>query len=437
MASHSYLTATIVAKEALMLLENNLVMGNLVHRGYREEFGKQIRGAKPGTSVNVRIPNRFKVTKSRVRTTSGITESYLTLTVATQAHVSFDVTSVDLTMKISEFSERYLYPAVAALANQIDADICALYDDVANSVWESTGFVDPESFIVLGKAARTMDEEAVPPDQRCIVLNPAANWSLANALRTVYVTDIASPALKQGIAQSGKRKGYMATIAGFQIFMDQNVKVHNTGDYHDTGSTAALLVGTTAGGGSGGLGTDAKSISIGDFRIIASKALRVGDVFTCANVYAVNPMSGESTGQLRQFTVTADASCIKTGTATTGNHWTTVYFEPPMIDTGAYKNIDTLPAAGAAVEIVGSEGEPYPQNLAFHKNAFALVVVPLEVPKGVADAAVARHPASGLSLRVIYDYDLANDEQMVRLDVLYGVATLHRELACRIWGAEG
>ena len=64
MASHSYLTADIVAKEALMLLENNLVMGNLVHRGYRDEFGKDIRGAKPGTSVRIRIPNRFTVTKS-------------------------------------------------------------------------------------------------------------------------------------------------------------------------------------------------------------------------------------------------------------------------------------------------------------------------------------------------------------------------------------
>ena len=103
MASHSYLTADIVAKEALMLLENHLVMGNLVHRGYREEFGKDIRGAKPGTSVRIRIPNRFTVTKSRVRTTSGITESYITLTVATQAHVSFDVTTVDMTMKIGQF----------------------------------------------------------------------------------------------------------------------------------------------------------------------------------------------------------------------------------------------------------------------------------------------------------------------------------------------
>jgi hypothetical protein len=437
-ASHSYLTADIVAKEALMLLENNLVMGNLVHRGYREEFGKDIRGAKPGTSVRIRIPNRFTVTKSRVRTTSGITESYITLTCATQAHVSFDVTSVDLTMKIGQFSERYLKPAIAKLANTVDADVLALYKDVANSVWESTGFVTPESFIVLGKAAQKLDEEATPNDQRHIVVNPAANWSLANALRTVYVDSVAAPAIKQGLAKSGPhRKGYFAPIAGFDVYMDQNVKTHTTGDFHSTGSTAAILAGTTGGGGSGDLGTDSKNYPMLDFKNVASKALRQGDVFTIADVIAVQPMSGESTGVLRQFVVTADASNHSSGTGDTTLSPVTVYFEPPMIDTGAYKNVDTLPAAGAAVSIVGTQGEPFPQNLAFHKNAFALVVVPLEIPDGASWGARATSRVSGMSVRVMKDYDIVNDEERIRLDILYGVKTLQPEMACRIWGAEG
>jgi hypothetical protein len=108
-----------------------------------------------------------------------------------------------------------------------------------------------------------------------------------------------------------------------------------------------------------------------------------------------------------------------------------------MIDTGAYKNVDTLPAAGAAVSIVGTQGEPFPQNLAFHKNAFALVVVPLEIPDGASWGARATSRVSGMSVRVMKDYDLSNDEERVRLDILYGVKTLQPEMACRIWGAEG
>jgi hypothetical protein len=423
-STHTLLTPTVIAKEALMLLENNLVMGNLVHRKYVNEF------KKVGGSVSIRKPVKFRVTKSRTRSTSTITEQSITLTVATQAHVSWAFNSKDLTLTIEEYSERYVKPAAAALANTMDADVCALYDDVANSVWESTGFITPESFIVLGKAAQKMDEEACPPEDRSIALNPAANWSLANALKSLYVQDVAGGALKGGVASGGPPKGYRGTIAGFDIYMDQNIKTHTTGQFHATGSTAALKVQTAA--GSGLLGSDQKSYPMIDFKIVNTRALKTGDVFTIAGVYAVNPMSGDSTGQLRQFTVTADASCAVTETTSGGA--VTVYFEPAMVDTGPYATVDTLPAASAAVTIVGTIAEPYPQNLAFHKNAFALVTVPLEMPHGVWGA---RETYNGLSIRIVKDYDIDTDDEVCRLDVLYGVKSLYPEMAARIWGAEG
>jgi hypothetical protein len=413
----TFLTATIVAKEALMLLENELVMGNLVHRGYRQEFGKQIRGAKPGTSVSIRKPNRFRVTKARTRTETTVTESSITLNVATQAHVSWDFTTVDLTMKISEYSERYLKPAVAALANQVDADLCGLYSSVFNSVWESTGFVSPESFVVLGKAGQKLDEEAVPGENRCVVLNPAGNWALANALKNMYVTEVSKPALT---------KGFLARVGNFSIYMDQNIKTHTTGTFHDTGSTQSIIVATTG----GATGT---SVELIHFRVANTLALRTGDVFTIADVNAVNPMSGESTGSLRQFVVTGDVSVAATETSAIA----TVLVAPEMIDTGPYKTVDTLPAAGAVCAIVGTQTEPFPQNLAFHKNAFALVVVPLEMPDGVGWGARASSRISGMSIRVLKDYDIDDDEEIARLDILYGVSAIYPELACRIWGAEG
>jgi len=413
--THTILTPTIIAKEALMQLENNMVMGGLVHRGYVTEFAKE--GAKIGGSVTIRKPNKFQVTKSRVRVTSTITEQSITLTVATQAHVSWSFSSVDLTLSIDKYSERYIQPAAAALANTVDSDVCGLYSDVWNEVYESTGFVTPESFVVLGKAAQLLDEEAVPPENRCIVLNPAANWSLANALKNMYVTDVSKPALK---------KGYLAKIANFDIYMDQNIKAHTTGAYHHTGSTPAILVGTT-GGNSG-----ATTIVLCDFKFVDTEVLQTGDVFTIAGVYAVNPMSGESTGSLRKFVVTADASCGKTETTSGG--MATIYIQPDLQHTGPYKTIDTLPAAGAAVTIIGNEEEPYPQNLVFHKNAFALVTVPLEMPDGTWGA---RESHNGLNIRVVKDYDIDADVELIRMDILYGVKTLYPELACRIYGAEG
>jgi len=417
--THTLLTPSIIAKEALMLLENHLVMGNLVHRRYKKEF------KKVGGSITIRKPVKFQVTAARTRTEQNVSEHSITLTVATQAHVSWQFNTKDLTLTIEEYSKRYIYPATAALANYVDADLCSLYKDVYNAVAESTGWVDPESFIVLGRAARKMDEEAAPVDQRCIVLNPAANWSLANALKSLYVESIAGPAARQGLADSGPgRKGYFATIAGFECYMDQNIKTHTTGQYHNTGSSPSLLVATV------GPSALATTINVVDLKVVSTQVLREGDIFTVAGVFAVNPMSGESTGQLRQFVVTADASC---GTTTTAGY-VTVYIDPPFIETGPYANINTLPAAGADITVMGNENEPYPQSLAFHKDAFALVTVPLVMPAGVWGA---RESHNGLSIRVVKDYDIDKDDEIIRLDILYGIKTLYPEMACRIFGAEG
>lgn len=423
--THTILTADVIAKEALMQLANNMVMGSRVHRGYEKEFSSTVNGYKKGDSIRIKKPNKFKVTKSRVRVTTAMSERSITLQVATQAHVSWPFETHELTQDIVEYSENYIQPGCAALANQVDLDLCGLYADVWNEVYESTGFVTPESFIVLGKAAQLLDEEAVPGEDRCIVLNPAANWSLANALKNMYVTDVSKGALK---------KGYLAKIANFEIFMDQNIRTHDTGDYHNTGSSPAILVGLTGGTlmPSTDGGTLNTHIQLIDVKYVASEALRTGDIFTIAGVYAVNPMSGESTGSLRKFVVTADASCPVTETTSGGG--VDVHFEPEMIATGAYKTIDTFPVTAAAVTIIGNEGEPYPQNMAFHKNAFALVMVPLEMPDSTWGARVTHN---GLSIRVVKFYDGDEDVETCRLDILYGVKTLYPELATRIFGAEG
>ncbi|NIP25086.1 MAG: hypothetical protein GWN94_10910, partial [Phycisphaerae bacterium] len=276
-STHDSLTPTLIGKEALALLRNNLVMGSKVHRAYEPEFAQQTGG-----SITIRKPVKFTVSTGRTRSTSTISEHSITLDVATQKHVSWSFNSLDLALSIREYSERYIRPAAARLANEIDADILSLYDDVHNSVNESTGFVTPESFVVLGKAGQKLDEEAAPQEDRCIVLNPAANWSLANAMRNLYVTDVSGPALK---------KGYLAKIANFEIYMDQNVKTHTVASFHDTGSTAAIHAGLTGGTGIPTTGATGDSITMINFRVADTKALKVGDVFTIAGVYAVNPMS--------------------------------------------------------------------------------------------------------------------------------------------------
>ncbi len=425
---NTLITATMIAREALRLLKNNLVMGSSVYRGYESEFPGTPR---KGGTVQIRKPVKFTVTKSRVRTSSVITEQYITMNVTTQAHVSWAFDSNELTMKIEDFSERYIRPDSAKLAQTVDGDLCALYADIWNTVYESSGFVTPHTFMVLAKAMQRLDEEAVPPEDRCVVFNPAAHWAMANALTALYQPEVAKAAL---------RKGYVGTIAGATIFMDQNIKSHNVGTFHDSGSTgsdvvmvastdATLITGIVVGA--------SRNQKVGLYKFQTTAAvptlLTAGDWFEIANVYAVNPMSGESTGVRRQFVVTAEASGAAATEATTANT-VTVYIQPDMINTGPYKTIDTVPAGNSIAYFYETHKKNYPMNLAFHKNAFALVFVPLQKPDGVAFAETITD--DGYSIRVVKDYDINNDLEVIRLDILYGMKTIYPELACRIAGAE-
>ena len=409
------LTPTIIAREALRLLKNNLVMGNLVYRDYEAEFPGS---PKKGGTVTIRKPVKFTVTKARTRSTSVITEQSITMSVATQAHVSWQFVMTDLTLSVEEYSERYIRPAAAVLANTVDGDLCALYDDIYNSVHDSTGIVTPATFMVMGKAMQRLDEEAAPPEDRVVVFNPAAHWAMANALTSLYMPNVGEKAL---------RKGFLGTIASADVYMDQNIKVHTTGAFHTTASNCTSGVVETS-TGDGSVVTTGSAITLVDMRVVTTRAFMAGDIITVSGVYAVNPMSGESTGALRQFVVNTLASILSVTTATV----CTLSITPEMIHTGPYKTIDTLAQKGAAISILGRPATQYPQNLAFHKNAFALAMVPLEKPSdGTWGATVTE---DGFSIRIVKKYDIDNDEEICRLDILYGVKTVYPELAVRIWG---
>jgi hypothetical protein len=426
--THTLLSPTVIVKEALRLFKNNLVMGDNVYMDYEKEFPGM---PKTGGSVQIRKPVRFQSSKTRVRVTSTITEQYITLNVATQDHVSWQFSSVDLTLTIEEYSNRYIRPAVAKLANDVDADLCALYKDVPNMVWESTGYVTPSTFMVLGKAMQKLDENAVPPDDRCIVFNPAAHWSFANALSNWN--------FKEG-GERALRKGFLGEIANAAIYMDQNIKTHTVGALGtDTSEhTSGLLrIGTTADSAAGGglptgVGVGAtqnQRLIVGGVPNDSANPFKDGDIFEIAGCNAVNPMSGESTGSLRQFVVTTDIASATDVTST--DSVVEIEFQPDMIHTGPYKTVDTIPALTADVVVRGYTQKQYPQNLAFHRNAFALVMVPLEMPDGVWGA---RETEDGFSIRVVKDYSIDADVESIRLDILYGVKTIYPELACRIYG---
>ncbi|GMR16369.1 MAG: hypothetical protein BMS9Abin31_0701 [Gammaproteobacteria bacterium] len=395
--SNTFLTSSVIADEGLMQLENNMVLGNNVHRKYKKEF------VKVGATVSIRKPVKFTVTDGATRSNQDITQSNTSIVINKRKHVSYAYSTQDMTLSIDEYSEQFVKPAMIALGNKVDEDGCSLYKDL----WTRSGTpgTTPATFAALGSAAQYMDDAAIPDDgMRKLILDPAARWAIADGLKTLN---------NQGMASDFVRKGRLGEIANFDIYGDQNIIKHTVGNHGGT----PLVKGASQTGSS--LITDGWTNSV-------TGILLQGDEFTIAGVYEVNPVSRLSTGRLQHFTVTADAD----SGASTGP--STLSIAPSIIATGAYQTVTALPADNAAITVIGTANTAYAQNLAYHKYALALVVCPIELPSSAVFKARATY--NDLSLRVVKAYDVDKDEEVIRHDILYGWKAIYPELGSRIWG---
>ena len=411
--ANALITPSIIAKEALVQLENNLGMANNVHREYKKEF------VKVGDTVSIRKPVKFYAADGATRVNQDVEEANTSITVDKQKHVSWKFSSKDLTLTVEDYSERYIKPAMIALANTIDRNGHDLYYNVWNHV--GTPGTTPANFAAMAAAAQRMDEMAVSTDMRKAMLNPAAGYAIAGTAQALYMN---------GVNTQAYRKGSIGEIAGLETFRSQNIASHTVGAYGGSPLVNGASQNVTY---AASKSTNSQSLVTDGWTADTTGILKAGDVITIAGVYAMNPVPGEgTTGKiqmpyLQEFTVLAD---VDSG-ATTGP--ATLTISPAIITSGPYQTVSAAPADNAVITVkTGTASTAYPQNLAFHKNAFALVTCPLELPDGVSFKARESH--KGLSVRVVKQYSIDADDDIIRLDVLYGWKSIYPDLAVRITG---
>lgn len=403
--SNSILTIDVIAKEALRILENNLVMAKLVHRAHESEFGNAMNGFEAGDTISIRRPTDFTVRDGATASNQDIVEGKTTLTVDKQKGVDFGFTSKELTLDIGDLSERVIKPAMVQLANQVDSDLMALYKQVPN--WAGTAGQTINSFADFAKGPELLDQYAVPLDGRAAVLSPGDHWALLGSQTALFIQDAAKGAY---------RNGSLGMIGGVDTYMSQQVPAHTVGaDVTTVTVNQSITTSTIA-------YTDVKD-SNQQTLTIAGGDLNPGDVVTIDDVYAVNPVSKASLGFLKQFTVVSYAA-------------NSLVISPAMVWTGAFQNVAVTSGVtdlnSKAITAVGTAATAYRQNLVFHKNAFALAMVPMVKPPGAVD--VSRQSHNGTSVRLIPTYDGTNDRSNYRLDVLYGVKAIDPRLATRLSG---
>ena len=399
--ANSILTIDMITRKALEILENNLVLTRNVNRQYDDSFA--VEGAKIGSTLRIRLPDRALVTDGAALQTQDDNEQYTTLSVASQKHIGVNFTSAELTMQLDDFADRVLKPRISQLAASIDADVANAYKGIGNSV--GTPGTTPSTSLVLLQAQQKLNENAAVMSPRYATVNPAANAGLVEGMKGLFnPTDTISKQFKNGMMGTG--------VLGFdEVNMSQSIKQHTTGDWGTSISLGASV--TTEG---------ASSISISFTG--SSKTWKVGDVFTIQDVYAVNPQTRESTGSLQQFVVTEDLTASSSGT---------LKFFPALYSSAhALATVNTLPVSGKTVTMLGSAATQYAQNLVYHKDAITFATADLLLPQGVDMASRAVH--NGISLRIVRQYDINNDRMPCRIDVLYGYSVIRPQMACRIWG---
>lgn len=396
--ANAYLTPTAVTRKALMVLHQKLNFIGNINRQYDDSYkgsGTGVVRGKFGPTLKIRLPNQYTVRSGMNMAAQEQSETSVDLTVSTVKGVDMYFGSDELALSIDDFSERFIEPAMAVLAANIEADALSMYKQVYNLY---DGDAAAFAFASTTGAKQRLTEELAPQSNRRFLLNPThANKFLVDTKGLFHSSENISEQYREGV---------IGRTAGFDFFENTLLTPHTTG-------SAAKTTSYTISGAVTANGSTAVTLTG------AATTWKAGDVFTVAGCNRVHPETKADTGVLQQFVVTADCTTAMT-------------FTPALYTSGPRQNVVAAGMAnGVAVVKVGAgANETLTQSLAFHKDAFTFVTADLELPRGVDFA--AREVMDGISMSLVRDFSVSDRTFPCRLDVLYGFKCIRPALACRV-----
>lgn len=400
--ANSILTIDMITREAVRLWKNSNAFIQNVDMQYDESFA--VSGAKIGDALRIRLPNDFTVRTGPGLSVQDTAEQSTTLVLATQKGVDVSFTTAQRALKLDDYSRRILAPMVNNLAGEVAVDIMSgseggicnfsANQDVANNI------LTPIASTYLDAGA-TLDLNSSPIANRKIVNSPRTEARVVSALS----------GLLNPTADIGRQyvTGRMYDALGFIWMKDQTAIAHTTG-------TLAQGSATVNGANQTGLSLTVNALA---------GTLNIGDIIVIAGVFAVNRITKRTTGELRQFVVTANVAAGATS----------IPIYPALIpaiggQAVQYQTVTASPANGAAVNPTNgiAASSTYRKNFAYAPEAVTLAMADLEIPRGIDEG--AREEFDGVSMRMITTYWPPTDQMITRLDVLYGYLWIRPEWAC-------
>lgn len=424
--ANALLSPKVYANTFLKLLKNSVVLPKLVSSEYKDIVVNPISkgGQKNGSTVYIKRPPMFTVRDGAVASVQDVVEGEIAVTIDKQKGVDVEFTSMEETLTVDALLKSKIMQAKAsALANQIDQDLHAETKKFFN--WVGTPGQLINSYSDLTKAPQRLDEMGVEQDGRVGLLPPADAWAMLGNLSGLYA--------QEKVAVDALTRAKLPMLGNIDWYSTQNAASVTTGTRDGNALVDGASQNVTYASVKDGNWTQTLNIdNVGN-----AKTVTAGEVFTIANVYAVNPLTKAVLPYLQQFTVITGGTSAATATANDQDLALTI--SPPIITSGAFQTVDSAPADNAAIQWMGSDTETdtdattYSFGTVFRPEALALVSARLVMPySGEAD--FATDPETGLSVRYWRTSDGTNDTHLHRFDVVYGVKNVDPRRGTRISG---
>lgn len=395
--ANSLLTISMITREAIELFVNSNAFIKNIDRQYDKDFGKN--GEKIGSTLRIRLPNDYTTRSGPAVSVQDTAEVQTVLTMANQDGVDVSFSTADLYLSLDDFSERIMLPMMNNLAGLVATNIMSnnaeAFCNIAANLDANGAILTPNDGTYLDAKA-TLAINSTPPSMQKIINDPRTEARVVTSL-----AGLLNPA---SAISDQYYEGVMYKALGATWYSDQTVIKHTTGTF---------TTGTVSGANQTG-----PSLTIA----AAGGTLVVGDIFTIAGVNAVNRVTKQTTGEARQFVVTVAVAA----------NGTSIALYPSIIpavggNAVQYQTVDVSPADGAVITPYLSASTTYRKNFRYSPQAITMATGDLPLP---ANKVTARHKYDNVSMRAITDYMIGTDQEITRLDVLFGSLTIRPEWAC-------
>ncbi|MFL6601829.1 MAG: P22 phage major capsid protein family protein [Steroidobacteraceae bacterium] len=368
----------------------------------------------PGFSAIIKVPPRYLSGTGSTLVKNDTTQTQVTATVV-QRNAGVGFTSKQLTLSLGDFKTNVADPLMAQLAADIESDG---YTELYNGAQQ---LVTPGSYTAGAPAQWTGAEiNTLRPfnDARARIKDQAGTQNIYAAL---------SPGTQGAVVDNNKAifnpnptisdqylKGVLTRYAGIEFVETQAIPRFVAGTRATTGAT---VNGTVTSGA-----TSVVLASAG-----TSLTYVVGDQFTVANVFAVNPLTRVSTGKLQVFTV-------QTLQTSSGGGAVTLSFLPAATTSGKDQTVNRAITSGDNVTFYGAASVSTEVNLVWDKEAAVFAACDLVSDMDGVKQWKERDPITGVTLRMTSGTDIVEDEAIKRLDVMYTWKTVRPQLVVRVQG---